>query len=82
MPGDQAELKVVFMFRDRYSLVAVITTEGSIASHVIPGSFNAFTMVHMWILLKVKVNIHLINMFIPPLTLLKVSHHVCPYLLS
>jgi hypothetical protein len=42
MSGEQAELKDVFVCGDRYSLVAAITTEGYIASRVVPGSFDAF----------------------------------------
>lgn len=42
MSGEQAELKDVFVRGDRYSLVAAITTEGYIASRVVPGSFDSF----------------------------------------
>ena len=42
MSGEQAELKDVFVRGDRYSLVTAITTEGYIASRVVPGSFYSF----------------------------------------
>ena len=39
--GERAELKDVFVRGDRYSLVAALTVDGYIASHVIPGSFDS-----------------------------------------
>jgi transposase len=42
MSGEQAGLKDVFVHGDRYSLLAAITTEGYIATRVVPGSFDSF----------------------------------------
>jgi hypothetical protein len=42
MSGEQAELKDVFVRGDRYSLLPAITTEGYIAMHVVPSSFDSF----------------------------------------
>jgi hypothetical protein len=42
MSGEQAELKDVFVHGDRYSLLAAITMEGYITTHVVPGSFDSF----------------------------------------
>ena len=39
--GERAELKDVFIRGDRYSLVAALTIEGYIATHVVPGSLNS-----------------------------------------
>lgn len=42
MQGEQADLRDVFVWGDQYSLVAAITTEGYIATRVVPGSLDAF----------------------------------------
>jgi transposase len=39
--GERAELKDVFICGDRYSLVAVLTVDGYIATHVVPGSLDS-----------------------------------------
>jgi transposase len=42
MSGEPPFLTVIFARADRYSLIAAITTDGYIAAHAVPGSFDAF----------------------------------------
>ena len=42
LSGQPATLSDVFVRGDRYSLVAAVTTEGYIATHVVPGSLDSF----------------------------------------
>jgi len=41
LSGERADFIDNFVRGDRYSMVAALTTDGYVASHVIPGSFNA-----------------------------------------
>jgi transposase len=43
--GMRAELKDVFVRGDRYSMVAALTIDGYIASHVIPGSLDSLDFI-------------------------------------
>jgi len=46
--GERAELKDVFIRGDRYSLVAALTIEGYIATHVVPGSLDSWTSLSLF----------------------------------
>jgi transposase len=41
LPGERADFIDNFVRGDRYSMVAAITIDGYVATHVVPGSFNA-----------------------------------------
>jgi len=43
--GERAELKDVFVCGDRYSMVAALTVDGYIASHIVPGSFDSIDFI-------------------------------------